>query len=119
MAVLGWYIGHHDAIIDAAWVSQQWAVLAIFGVILLAFLLQFGIVMFLGKWLKVRAVIMGLMLLMLSHYTLIDNAQVGIYAGDMMSVIALLMIFLALAGWIVTKKVEQKIQEGRQVIIEV
>lgn len=97
LSILAWYTQHHVTIIQSARVSQQRAILGVFAVILLAFLLQFGIVMFPGKWLKLRAVAMGLLLIIASHFFLIDNAQAGIYAGDLMTVIGLLMLFLSLA----------------------
>lgn len=74
------YMMHNVMIVQDAWAGQQLLVLGACVVILLAFFLQFGIVMFPGKWLKMRAVGMGLLLILVSHYGLADNVHAGVYA---------------------------------------
>lgn len=119
LAVLGLYTAQNITIVQNHMLSQQWVVLGVIAAILLAFFLQFGIVVFTRKRPKVRAIGYGVALLLMAHYTLVDDVQRNIFAGDIMTLLGVLIVFLTLAGWIVTHSVQKKIQEGKQVIIEV
>lgn len=41
------------------------------------------------------------------------------FAGDIIVIIGVLIFYLSITGFIVTQKIQQKMQEAKQVIIEV
>ena len=55
----------------------------------------------------------------MANYFLINDPSHGIYAADIVAVIGVLMVYLSLAGWIITEKTQQLVQESKQQIIEV
>lgn len=99
--------------------SYNYIVLGGLVIVLLAFLLQFGILTVAAKWLKVRAVVMGLLVILIAYYCIVNDAGQYVFAGDILTVIGVLMVYLPLAGLIVTQKTQQRITESKQVIIEV
>jgi hypothetical protein len=52
-------------------------------------------------------------------YFIANDASKQIYAGDILTVIGALMLYLTLAGLIVSSKAQSKVIEKKQQIIEV
>lgn len=71
------------------------------------------------KWLKIRAVVVGLLLVLAGHYFLINNPNAGIFAGDMIALLWVVIVFLTLGWLIVTTKAAKKIEQSKQIVIEV
>ena len=71
------------------------------------------------KRLKRRVIAYSLVLILLSNYMLVDRADQGIYAGDIVSVIAVIIFFLAISGVLFTKKAKKQLEAKVQEIIEV
>ena len=113
------YMIHGISVLQDYIQPQQYAVLGWLWAVFLVFLFHFGILSLAAKWLKVRAVILWLIVVAMANYFLLNDASRGIYAADIVAVIGVLMVYLSLAGWIITKKTEQLVQESKQQIIEV
>ncbi len=115
-----WYYYSQNIAIAKQYVSQyNLSVVILIVVIFLAFFLHFGIVVLTWKWLKARAIALGLLLIVSSHYFVDNNVANNMFAGDIISVLWVAIIFLTLGGLIVTKQAQQKLEKSKQVIIEV
>ncbi len=119
MATLGRYMYQGQAVVKDYMQSNQYIILAAFALVFLIFLFHFGILSIAAKRLKLKAAVMGLLVILGATYFITNDASKGIYAWDMLIVIGVLMLYLTLAGLIVTKKVQNKITESKQQIIEV
>jgi hypothetical protein len=119
IALLGYYFQQNVAIAKEYVAAYNAYVLIGLIVVFLAFFLHFGIVLFTWKWLKARAIVLGLLLIVASHYFVGNDVTNKMYAWDAISVIWVAMIFLTLWGLIVTKQAQQKLEQSKQVIIEV
>ena len=71
------------------------------------------------KRLKWRVVAYSVVLILLANYLLLDNAAQGIYAGDVVAVIGVIIFFLAISGVLFTKKAKKQLESKVQEIIEV
>lgn len=119
LATIGRYMMQGTQLVKDYLMSYNYIVLGGLVIVLLAFLLQFGILTVAAKWLKARAVVMGLLVILIAYYCIVNDAGQYVFAGDILTVIGVLMVYLPLAGLIVTEKTQQKITESKQVIIEV
>ena len=119
LATIGLYMYHGQSVIKDYMQSNQYIVLSAFVLIFLAFLFHFGILSVAAKWLKARGVVMWLLVVVWSTYFIANDASVGMYAWDILVVIGVLMMYLTLAGLIVTSKAEEQVMESKQQIIEV
>ncbi len=99
--------------------QYNYYILAALGLLFIVFFLQFGLVLLHGKWLKVRAIVIWLAVILIWYYFINNDASRGIYAGDIITLIWVLMIYLSLVWVIVTKQAEKKQALKKQVIIEV
>ncbi len=113
------YMSQGMQVVKDYWMSNMYIVLGWLWLVFLIFLFQFGILSIAAKWLKVRAVVMGLIVILIGYYCINNNASQNMFAGDIISVVGVLMVYLPLAWFIVTEKTQQKIVESKQVIIEV
>lgn len=91
------------------------------GFMLLFFLFVFGLALrpLAIKRLKWRVIAFSIAIILLANYMLIDKADAGIYAGDVVALIGVLIFFLALAGVLITKKAKKQVEKAMQEIIEV
>ena len=89
------------------------------GILFIVFFLQFWLVLISGKWLKVRAIVMWLLVVLLWYYFINNDSSRWIFAWDIISIIWVLMVYLSLAWVVVTKQAEKKEALKKQVIIEV
>lgn len=105
-------------VIDSLVANQLWIAIALMALFLI-FVVGLALKPFALKRLKWWVVVYGLGLVLVGHYLLIDNADAGVYAGDAIALLGVLIFFLALAGALVTKKVQQKVEKAMQEIIEV
>ncbi len=119
LAVLGFYVYQWMPVVKDYMAQYTWYVLGAFAVLFLAFFLQFGIVVLPAKWLKVRAVVLGLVIAMGWYYFIANDAAINLFAGDVIWLIWVLMIYLTLAWWIVTKSAQKKVEQWKQIVIEV
>ena len=105
-------------VIDS-WVPHQlWIGIGLIALFLL-FVVGLALKPFALKRLKWWVVAYGLALILIGHYMLIDNTDAGVYAGDAIALLGVLIFFLALAGALVTKKVQKQVEQAMQQIIEV
>lgn len=119
LVTLGIYMYQWTTLIKDYVAQYNYYIIGALWAVFLIFLLQFWLVILPGKWLKVRAVVMGLIIVLLSYYFVNNDASSGVFAADILSVLWVLMIYLSLAGVTITKQAENKIAQSKQVIIEI
>ena len=119
LATLGIYMFRWMPVVKDYVAQNTYYILWALGIIFAVFFLQFWLVLFSGKWLKVRAIVMWLAVILLWYYFVNNDASRWIYAGDIITLIWVAMIYLSLVGLIVTKQAEKKESLKKQVIIEV
>jgi|GEM_PF-318877 len=100
-------------------IAQQMIVGAVFIALFLAFVIRLSIRPLAIKRLKRRVVLYSIVVIFLGHYLLIDRADQGIFAGDIVSVIGVIIFFLAISGVLFTKKAKKELEAKIQEIIEV
>ena len=119
LATLGIYMYRWMPVVKDYVAQNTYYILWALGIIFVMFFLQFWLVLFSGKWLKVRAIVMWLAVILLWYYFINNDASRWIFAGDIITLIWVAMIYLSLVWLIVTKQAEKKQALKKQVIIEV
>lgn len=119
LATLGIYMYRWLPLVKEYVAQYNYYILAALGAIFVVFFLQFWLVVLSGKWLKIRAIILWLFVILFWYYFINNDVSRGIYAGDIIALLWVLMIYLSLAWMIVTKSAEKKEALKKQVIIEV
>ncbi len=119
LATIARYTMNWTTIVKEYLVAYNYPILGLLVAILLFFLVQYGIAVLVQKWLKVQAVLLGIVVILFAYYALVNDVSNHIYASDIVMIVGVLMVYLPLAGLIVTEKTQQKIIESKQVIIEV
>ena len=119
LATLGIYMYQWIAVVKEYALQYNYYVLIALWLLFVMFFLQFWLVVLSWKWLKIRAVVIWLLVVLLWYYFINNDASRWIFAWDIISIIWVLMIYLSLAWVIVTKHAEKKEALKKQVIIEV
>lgn len=119
LATIARYTMNWTTIVKEYLTAYNYPILGLLVAILLFFLVQYGIAVLVQKWLKVQAVLLGIVVILFAYYALVNDVSNHIYASDIVMIVGVLMVYLPLAGLIVTEKTQQKIIESKQVIIEV
>jgi hypothetical protein len=119
LGTLWLYIYQWLPVVKEYMMQYNYTIIGALWVLFVFFFLQFSLLILPGKWLKIKAVVIGLLVVLMWYYFINNNASKWIYAGDIISLLWVLMIYLSLGWMIVTKQAEKKISEGKQVIIEV
>lgn len=119
LATLGLYTYNHSMIVKDYVAQYNYYIIGTLWIIFLAFFLQFGIVVFRGNKLKIKAILAWLVVILMGYYYIKNDVWAGIYAWDIIMVLWVLMIYLTLAWLIVTQKAEKQIEKAKQVVIEV
>lgn len=119
LATIGRYTMNWTTIVKDYLMAYNYPILGLLAVVFLFFLVQYWLIVVVQKWLKVQAVLLWLVVILIAHYALVNDASNYIYASDIIMIIGVLMVYLPLAWLIVTEKTQQKIIESKQVIIEV
>ena len=119
IAYIAWMMAQHqNFVIDSLLPYQMWIGIG-FIVLFFVFLFSLSLRPIALKRLKWWVVIYALVLILLGHYMLTNNADAGIYAGDVVVFLGVLIFFLGLGGALLTKKVKQEVEKAMQEIIEV
>lgn len=100
-------------------IANQLVIGIVFIALFFALILWLAIKPLAIKRLKWWVAAYSILLILLSNYFLIDKADQGIYAGDIVSVIGVIIFFLSVSGVILTKKAKKKLQSKIQEVIEV
>lgn len=119
LATLGIYIFRWLPLVKEYVAQYNYYILAALGTIFIVFFLQFWLVILSGKWLKIRAIILWLFVILLWYYFINNDVSRGIFAGDIIIFLWVLMIYFSLAWLIVTKQAVKKEALKKQIIIEV
>lgn len=115
-----WYYMNTNSIIVKEYVSQyNYYIIGAIGLLLVYFFVQFVLLLISPKWGKVKWVIVGLVLVLLSFYFIKNDGVNSMYAGDILWVIGILMVYLTLAWYIVTKQAQKAVERSKQIVIEV
>lgn len=80
MATLGRYMYQGQAVVKDYMQSNQYIILAAFALVFLIFLFHFGILSIAAKRLKLKAAVMGLLVILGATYFITNDASKGIYA---------------------------------------
>ena len=88
-------------------------------VLFFLFILRLAIKPLAIKRLKWWVIAYSLLVVFLGRYLLTNKADAGVYAGDIVILIGVLIFFLTLTGALITKKVKRRIEKTMQEIIEV
>lgn len=119
IAYIGRMLAQKQTFVIDAWLPHQlWVGIALIALFLI-FVVGLALKPFALKRLKWRVVAYGLVMVLVGHYLLIDNAATGMYAGDVVTLLGVLIFFLALAGALITKKVQKSVEQAMQQVIEV
>lgn len=119
LSTLWFYMYQGLPVIKDYVIQYNYYILGTLWIIFILFFLYFGIVVLTGKWLKVRAIILWLVVILFWYYFINNDPSRWIFAGDIIALLWVLMIYLSLAWLIVTKHAEKKQSLKKQVIIEV
>lgn len=119
IAYIAWMMSQQQVFVKDSLVANQMWVGIGFMVLFFLFILWLAIKPLAIKRLKWWVIAYSILVIFLGNYLLIDKAEAGVYAGDIVVLIGVLIFFLALTGALITKKVKQKIEHAMQEIIEV
>ena len=119
IAVMGYYTYNNITIVKDYMMNYNYYILWATSVLLLLFVLWYGIGLMPIKWLKIRSVSVGLLLILAGYYLFVNNPSAYIFVGDVLSVIWVLIVFLTLWWLIITTKATKKIETSKQIVIEV
>lgn len=119
LATLGFYMYQWAPIVKDYVAQNMYYIVWALALIFIIFFLQFGLVVLPGKRLKLKAVVMWLLVVILWYYFISNDAAAWMFAGDIISLLWVLIIYLSLAWVIVTKQAEKKEALKKQVVIEV
>ena len=118
LGAIGWYINHGNQISTLP-EPYSFIVTWIIILLLLGFLIVFGLLALPISKAKLWAIIASLLVVVLGYGFLVNDVDKGIYVGDIVTVIGVVMVYLSLWGLIVSKKAQQKLKESKQIVIEV
>lgn len=97
IAYIAWLMSQGQTFVADSLIAHQMIVGVGFIVLFFAFLLWLAIKPLAIKRLKWWVVAYSIVLIFLGHYMLIDKADQGIYAGDIVAVIGVVIFFLAIS----------------------
>lgn len=96
IAYIAWLMAQNQTfVIDSLVANQMWVGIG-FIVIFFALVFSLGLRPLAIKRLKWWVVVYAIVLIFLGHYMLIDDAANGIYAGDVVTFLGVLIFFLGL-----------------------
>lgn len=119
IAYISWLIAQWQTFVPESLIANQLVIGIVFIALFFALILWLAIKPLAIKRLKWWVAAYSILLILLSNYFLIDKADQGIYAGDIVSVIGVIIFFLSVSGVILTKKAKKKLQSKIQEVIEV
>lgn len=119
IAYIAWLMSQGQTFVVESLVPYQLYIGIGFIVLFVVFVFALALRPLAIKRLKWWVVAFSLAIILLGQYMLIDKADAGIYAGDIVALIGVLIFFLALAGVLITKKAKRQVEKAMQEVIEV
>ncbi len=119
IAYIAWLIAQGQRFVPEQYAANELVIGIVFIALFFFFVLWLAIRPLAIKRVKRWVVLYAIVLILLANYFLIDKADQGIYAGDIVSVIGVIIFFLAISGVILTKKAKKKLESRIQEVIEV
>lgn len=119
IAYIGWMMAQQQTFVVDALLPYQMIIGVGFIVFFALFIFALGLKPVAVKRLKWWVVLYAIVLIFLGNYMLIDNAAQWVFAGDLVTILGVIIFFLGLAGVLLTKKVKQEVEKAMQEIIEV
>lgn len=122
----GWLIGYlvtlllsWQMIVQSEYASSNLAAVVILIIISVYVFINYSIQQFHVSWSRVTLSVLWLFLLVVWNYVLANNAEAGIYIGDIVKVIGVVFFIAWPAKLFVSKKTEQKTKDAKMEVIEV
>ncbi len=112
--LLGWQM-----IVQSEYASSNLATVIILIVTSVYVFINYSIQQFHVTWSRTTLSVLWLFLLVIWHYILANNAEAGIYIGDIVKVLWVVFFIAWPAKLFVSKKIEQKAKEAKMEVIEV
>lgn len=106
-------------IVQSEYASSNLAAVVILIIISVYVFINYSIQQFHVSWSRVTLSVLWLFLLVVWNYVLANNAEAGIYIGDIVKVIGVVFFIAWPAKLFVSKKTEQKTKDAKMEVIEV
>lgn len=122
----GWLIGYlitlmlgWQMIVQSEYANSNLAAVIILITISVYVFINYSIQQFHTSWSRVTLSVLWLFLLVVWNYVLANNAEAGIYIGDIVKVIGVVFFIAWPAKLFVSTKTEQKAKDAKMEVIEV